>query len=218
MSTLSLRDAFSVSRPHRSQKTQSARQSVTLPIEMSNASILQRIAMREEAAFEECVHRYGALVWSLAKRFTTTHADAEDAVQEIFVEIWQKAHRWEAEKSAETTFITMIARRKLIDRFRKSNRSVEVASIGSEAELPATDSSIQIEIKDESEKALECMQKLNSVHRDVLRLSIQAGDSHSRIAEQLGLPLGTVKTYARRSLIQLRECMERKLLRQGVSS
>ncbi|XZE36147.1 RNA polymerase sigma factor [Pirellulaceae bacterium SH501] len=217
MSTLSLRDGLSVSRPYRNQKTQSARQPVILPNEMSNASILQRIAMREEAAFEECVHRYGALVWSLAKRFTATRADAEDAVQEIFVEIWQKAHRWESEKSAETTFITMIARRKLIDRFRKSNRSLEVSSLGFEAELPAVDSNVQIEIKDESEKALECMERLNAVHRDVLRRSIQSGDSHSRIAEQLGLPLGTVKTYARRSLIQLRECMERKTVRQGVS-
>lgn len=184
---------------------------------MTNASILQRIAMREETAFEECVHRYGALVWSLAKRFSATHADAEDATQEIFVEIWQKAHRWEADKSAESTFITMIARRKLIDRFRKNNRSLEVASIGSESDLPVAQSNVQIEIKEESQKALDCMERLNAVHRDVLRRSIQVGDSHSRIAEQLGLPLGTVKTYARRSLIQLRECMERKAVRQGVS-
>jgi RNA polymerase sigma factor (sigma-70 family) len=217
MSTLSIRDALSVSRPHRTRKKQSARQSAILPNEMTNASILQRIAMREETAFEECVHRYGALVWSLAKRFSATHADAEDATQEIFVEIWQKAHRWEADKSAESTFITMLARRKLIDRFRKNNRSLEVASIGSESDLPVAQSNVQIEIKEESQKALECMERLNAVHRDVLRRSIQVGDSHSRIAEQLGLPLGTVKTYARRSLIQLRECMERKTVRQGVS-
>lgn len=217
MSTLSIRDPLSVSLPSRTKTFQPARQTGSRRNEMSNASILQRIAMREEAAFEECIQRYGSLVWSLANRFTSTHADAEDATQEIFVEIWQKAHRWDAEKSCESTFITMIARRKLIDRFRKTSRSLEVASIGSEAELPAADSSELVDVLDESEKALECLERLSSVHRDVLRRSIQVGDSHSRIAEQLGLPLGTVKTYARRSLIQLRECMERRAVRQGVS-
>jgi len=74
------------------------------------------------------MERYGSLVWSVAKRLTTNHNDAEDAVQEIFLEIWQKAGKWDPTRSAESTFITMIARRKLIDRFRKSSRSLETTS------------------------------------------------------------------------------------------
>lgn len=87
------------------------------------ASTWRRVAA-DPASFHECVEKYGGLVWSLARRFSN-HADAEDAVQEIFLDLWQKAERWDREKSSEVTFVTMLARRKLIDRFRKNSRSIE---------------------------------------------------------------------------------------------
>lgn len=99
-------------------------------VEQSSVSILERVAAQDPTSFRECVEKYGGLVWSLARRFTPNHADAEDATQEIFLDLWQKAGRWDRNKSSEVTFVTMLARRKLIDRFRKSNRSIEWSSLG----------------------------------------------------------------------------------------
>ncbi len=107
--------------------------------------------------------------------------------------------------------MTMLARRKLIDRFRKSNRSIEWSSLGddSSADLPSSSIASSVEILDESEKATRCLGKLGEKQREVIRLSIHQGLSHSKISERLEMPIGTVKTYARRSLLELRECMER---------
>jgi RNA polymerase sigma factor (sigma-70 family) len=184
---------------------------------VSSRPILSRIASGDHSAFRECVERYGSLVWSVAKRLTTNHNDAEDAVQEIFLEIWQKAGKWDPNRSAETTFITMIARRKLIDRFRKSSRSLETTSMGPEHDIEVSASGNPIEILDESEKAHQCLGRLGETHREVIRRTIHLGHSHSLIARQLGLPVGTVKTYARRSLIQLRNCMEQHARTRGNS-
>ena len=78
-------------------------------------SLLQRIATGDEAAVDNCVDRYSNLIWSLALRMLPTAADAEDAVQEIFVEVWKNADRFDPEVGAEKTYILMLARRRLID-------------------------------------------------------------------------------------------------------
>jgi RNA polymerase sigma-70 factor (ECF subfamily) len=165
------------------------------------------------------VEKYGGLVWSIARKFTQNHADAEDATQEIFLDLWRKADKWDGSKSSEVTFVTMLARRKLIDRFRKSNRSIEWSSLGEDSILAqaVTLSSPSVEMMDESEKATRCLGKLGEKQREVIRLSIHQGLSHSKISEHLAIPIGTVKTYARRSLLELRECMERFVRTVGVS-
>jgi RNA polymerase sigma-70 factor (ECF subfamily) len=196
-----------------------SRPSSSPQLEQSHTSILERIAAKDPASFHECVEKYGGLVWSLSRRFTPNHADAEDATQEIFLDLWQKADRWDRSKSSEVTFVTMLARRKLIDRFRKNSRSIEWSSLGedSSADHPSASFAPSVEMLDESEKATRCLGKLGEKQREVIRLSIHQGLSHSKISERLEMPIGTVKTYARRSLLELRECMERSERMVGVS-
>lgn len=74
-------------------------------------SILQRIANGDQAAIADCLSKYGGLVWSIARKMLRNSDDAEDAVQEIFVDVWKNAGRFDETKSSETTFIAMIARR-----------------------------------------------------------------------------------------------------------
>src|ERR1700734_2723749 len=85
-----------------------------------NPSVLQRIASGDSAAVRECMDQYGALVWSLARRLSRTSSDAEDATQEIFLDIWRSAARFDAAQGSDKVFIAMIARRRLIDRLRKT--------------------------------------------------------------------------------------------------
>ena len=84
--------------------------------------VLPRIAAGDPAAVADCIARYGGLVWSLARRFLGNMTDAEDAVQDVFIELWKNAARYDPGLASEPTYITMIARRRLIDRKRRTGR------------------------------------------------------------------------------------------------
>jgi RNA polymerase sigma-70 factor (ECF subfamily) len=169
--------------------------------------ILQRIAAGDSAAVDECLQQYGGLVWSLARRFCPDHAEAEDAVQEVFVDVWRSAGRFDESVGSEPTFITMIARRRLIDRHRKRTRQVDTAVLVEEALPGEEEKKDQVEFAEDVAQAREALKQLRSEERRVLELSIYEGLSQSRIAEVTEMPLGTVKTHARRGLIRLRELL-----------
>jgi len=93
------------------------------------ASILERVAQGDPSAPAECIDRFSGLVWSLARRLCASASDAEDAVQEIFIDVWKSAGRFDPSIASETTFVAMIARRRLIDRGRRRMRRPEVPQI-----------------------------------------------------------------------------------------
>jgi RNA polymerase sigma-70 factor (ECF subfamily) len=151
---------------------------------------------------------YGGLVYSLARRFTRNDQEADDAAQDIFLDVWRSAPRYEASLGAEVTFIATIARRRLIDRARKSGRDAARTTLAVEPEHPGTRQDAErFERSDEIEKVHKALDALSAEQQRVLQLSIYHGLSHERIAEATGLPLGTVKTHARRGLIRLRELL-----------
>jgi RNA polymerase sigma-70 factor (ECF subfamily) len=170
-------------------------------------TILQRVAGGEADAVDECLETYGGLVWSLARRFCSKHEDAEDAVQDTFVDIWRHAEKFDPEIASEATYITMIARRRLIDRFRRSGRSLDTTVLDEEKVSAESDHEKGIEVSEEAAQARTWMQQLRPQEREVLELSVIQGMSQSQIAEATDLPLGTVKTHARRGLIRLRELL-----------
>jgi len=170
-------------------------------------AILKRVADGDAAAVQECLKRYGGLVWSLARKMLRNSDDAEDAVQEIFVDVWKNAGRFDETKSSETTFIAMIARRRLIDKIRYSTRRISADSLDDVLLEPFTRADKTLEISVEAEQAAEAMRKLRPEQQQVLRLSIVQGMSHQEISQATGMPLGTVKTHARRGLLHVRELM-----------
>jgi len=170
-------------------------------------TVLQRVADGDVAAVDECLGQYGGLVWSLARRLCPKHEDAEDAVQEIFVEIWRNAGKFDPRIASEATYVTMIAKRRLIDRYRRRSRDLDTTPLKEETVATDAEHERWTEISDEASRAREQMRKLRPEERQVLELSINQGLSQSQIAEAMNLPLGTVKTHARRGLIRLRELL-----------
>lgn len=171
-------------------------------------STLRRIARGDQSAVEDCIDRHGGLVWSIARRLVDDQAEAEDAVQEVFIELWKFADRFDPAVSSESTFVAMIARRRLIDRRRKSRRAPDLSSLPEGLASTEIDLSALIDRSDEADRAARAIEELRPEHRDVLILSIRDGLTHDAIAHRLGLPVGTVKTHARRGLIRLRELLE----------
>lgn len=170
-------------------------------------AILQRIADGDQEAVSECIERYSGLVWSLSRRFMRNDADVEDAVQEIFMELWSTAGRFDPAQASETTFIAMVARRRLIDRHRKSSRRPEHRPIDEHENALSDDGQRLLENSAETERVARVIATLNPEQQEVINLSSWLGMSHKAISEQTGLPLGTVKSYIRRGLLAVREAL-----------
>ena len=171
--------------------------------------VLPRLAAGDPKAAEECLDRYGALVWSLARRHTRNGADAEDAVQDVFLDVWKNAERFDASRASEAAFITMIARRRLIDRLRRKTRRLETTQLDTEIDVVDPLAS-KPEASAEAALAARAINRLDVKERQVVVLSTYHGMSHGQIAKHTGMPLGTVKTYVRRGLMRVREALATK--------
>jgi len=166
--------------------------------------VLTRVAQGDPVAARECIDEFGSLVWSVARRLTRNHADAEEAVQEIFSEVWRSADRFDPAQGSEKVFVATIARRRLIDRMRRAARqdfpesddihslSWTINSGGASAEAAA---------------AARAVMQVRPELRRVLQLGVLQGLNHSEIAEVLQMPVATVKATMLRGLIQVRELM-----------
>lgn len=190
---------------------------LTLPLATeAREPLLPRVATGDPAAARASIEQFGSLVWSLARRHTRARDEAEDAVQEIFVDLLQSAGRFDPTRGTENGFVAMIARRRLIDLARRrAVRAVESTTEGKRGSdpgaTPLDESAIARAMKaDEAIDArtvARAIDELPEAEREVLVLATLAGRSYSEIAEAKGLPLGTVKTYARRGLLRVRAAL-----------
>ncbi len=171
--------------------------------------ILPRVGAGEPEAVQECLDRYGGLVWSLARRHSPTAADAEDAVQEVFLSLWKNAARFDPKKASEAGFITMVARRRLIDLFRGRQRRPQTQQLDAELEFVPDAKPLGAEGRTEASLAVKALGQLDPKERKVVLMSTYHGYSHSEIAELTEMPLGTVKTYIRRGLMRVRESLQK---------
>jgi RNA polymerase sigma factor (sigma-70 family) len=181
------------------------------PARQSVANILPRIAAGERAAVQECIDTYGGLVWSLARKLSPSSAEAEDAVQEIFIDLWKSASRYDGVRSSETTWVAMIARRRLIDRRRAAQRAPALDEI-TDVMLETVPDPVRrydqiIEASAEAALAAKAMQQLKPTQQVVLQMAVYQGMTHPEIAQATGIPLGTVKTFVRRGLIHIRKAL-----------
>ncbi len=169
------------------------------------APLLPRIARGDSLAVRQLVSRYERLVWSLARRYAIDPTDAEDAVQDVFLSVWQSADRFDEARASEPVFITVIARRRLIERARGRKRRPPTEPLDDQTTLASE--GLHPERSAEAARAVQALETLRPEQRNVLVLSTREGMTHEEIAEHTGLPLGTVKTHVRRALIHVREVL-----------
>ncbi|MCA8941707.1 MAG: sigma-70 family RNA polymerase sigma factor [Planctomycetes bacterium] len=170
-------------------------------------SILRDVADGKANAVRDCIRRFSGSVWSLARRFCPTQQDAEDAVQDIFLDLWKSASRYDPSAGSEIAFVMTIARRRLIDRTRRVSRAPSIQSLPEPeivADHPTRDA---VEFDEEVAKVREAMDRLRPEQREVLTMSLVQGHTHQQVAERTGMPLGTVKSHARRGLMRIRDML-----------
>jgi RNA polymerase sigma-70 factor (ECF subfamily) len=165
-------------------------------------SLLGRVAIGEPGAARHCIAQYGPLVWSIARRMAPSSREAEDAVQEIFIELWKHAGRYDPAQASEPAFVTMIARGRMIDRLRHAGRRPQLepmpdALVGEQHDA--------IERCAEASLAASALAALDPRQRRVLTLAIGHGMTHAEISDATEMPIAAVKSLVRRALVAVRK-------------
>lgn len=180
-------------------------------------TILQRIASDDQSAIKACIKQYNGLIWSIIRNAGFYNGEAEDLVQNIFIEIWKSADRFDPNIRSETVFITMITRRRMIDFLRK--KMTEQNRLEFREELPSVPAYTNDSLADafDVQSLRDNMQILSDDEQQVLKLSTVLGLSQSEIADKTGLPLGTVKSHMRRGVQKLQKLMQSpQILKEGL--
>lgn len=169
------------------------------------AQLIQRIIRKDQTALSELYQRYGALVYGLALRVLTNSVLAEEAAQDTFLKVWNQAYTWDANKGKLSTWLMTITRYTAIDRLRKEqNRPLASVALDDIEDLIGKRSFLDTPQGQDSQLLRTLMRNLPNEQIQVIELAFFQGLSHSEIADELSLPLGTVKTRLRLGLQKLK--------------
>jgi RNA polymerase sigma-70 factor, ECF subfamily len=170
------------------------------------ALLLQRCAGGDRGAFRALYDRWGSRLHGIALRITRQPSLAADATQDAFVQIWQQAHRFDPARGSAEAFLVSLVRYRALDLVRRRAREVPgYEPDDREDETP--DALSRLVTTAEGAALHRCLGKLDAERRRLVMLAFVEGLSHSELAERLRVPLGTVKSWIRRSLLSLRECL-----------
>ena len=169
--------------------------------------LMQRVAAGERGAVEELYDRFAPLVFKSARQVLSSNAEAEDAVQEIYLRLWQTADRYDPRRAKLVTWVMLLTRRHLIDRLRRRASKPPPMHLDESGGGVATSKPNMSRVADsESSKQLrECINELPELQRLVIERSYLQGFTLREVASQLDAPLGTVKSALSRGLHRLRE-------------
>ena len=171
-------------------------------------SYIARVAAGDQAAFASLYDVLAPSVFGVVRRVLRDPSQAEEVTQEIFVEIWKQAARFDATRGSVRTWAVTIAHRRAVDRVRseQSRRDRQTTVGAASLVVPATPEDDAIDADDRT-RARAAMAKLPEAQREALELAFYDGLTHVQIADHLGVALGTVKTRIRDGLIRLRTTM-----------
>ena len=173
---------------------------------VTSEDLLTRVAQGDRAAFAELYDRTAPRVFGLVKRLLRDHSQSEEVTQEIFLEIWQNATRYEPGKGGAIAWMLTMTHRRAVDRIRASQASRDRdVRVGIRDYAPEFDSVAEnVEVQIESERVKEAMTRLTELQRQAVTLAYFGGFSHSEVSAMLKVPIGTVKTRLRDGMIRLR--------------
>jgi RNA polymerase sigma-70 factor (ECF subfamily) len=183
------------------------------------AQLLARVALGDRAAFEALYKVVSAPLLGVILRIQRDRAQAEDVLQEIFVSVWRAAQGYDAARAQPMTWLTSIARNRAIDSLRRSKSEVATVSSagsGDDDDGPNLVDTIPSELDGPMEMLSQaakaravthCIGALSAEQQQCVALAYYQGLSHSEVAQHLKQPLGTVKSWVRRALISLKDCL-----------
>ncbi len=179
-----------------------------------DSDLLQQIARRDEGALAELYDRYSGLLLALSRRILIDAAEAEEILQEVFLQVWNQAERYDRGRSSVSTWLVLITRSRSIDRLRSRQvKDRTLASVQQEKRGQHTSpEGVGAVLLDQRRKRLRReMRRLPAEQRQVLELAFFQGMTQSEIAESTGIPLGTVKTRTLLAMKKLRKALSAEI-------
>ena len=174
----------------------------------SDSELVERLKRREQQAMADLYDRYGRLAYSVILRMVRDTHLAEDLVQETFMRVWSRVQAFDSQRGALGPWLLAVARNRAIDYLRSVDGRMARSSFELlEMENPALFANLenQVIVSDQAGRIREAMSKLNASQRSVIELAYFEGLSQAEMAEKMGQPLGTIKTWVRAALKNLRE-------------
>ena len=184
--------------------------------------LLGRSGLGDRAAFATLYERTSPHLFAVVLRIQRHRALAEDILQEVYVNVWRAASSFDAAQSQPLTWLTSIARNRAIDSLRRQQTQPRLRTAGAAAEgRENEDDDVYDTVADDTPGPLDllsrasearslaaCMERLSPAQRQSLALAFFQGLSHAEVAEQMRQPLGTIKSWLRRSLAALKSCLQ----------
>jgi RNA polymerase sigma-70 factor (ECF subfamily) len=169
----------------------------------SDAEFIARVATRDRDAFAALYDRFSPKLFGLILHFLKIQDDAEEVLQEVFIQMWDQAGRFDPARSTVEAWLVMIARSRALDRLRRKSNTVPLSFDIAGLELDGSPLS-NLERSDEAWRVLQGLKALPPDQSEAIQLAFYGGLTHNQIAQQLGIPVGTVKTRIRLGMIRLR--------------
>lgn len=169
--------------------------------------LMQRVSTDDQAAVEELYDRFAPLVYRMAYQAMPTRSDAEDVVQEVFVRLWRTADRYDPKRAALVTWVMLIARRHMVDRLRRAKARIKTGTLVEEWHPPAEQIAPESGMEQEERLGaiLKRIESLPELQQIVVKRAYLGGQTLKQIGNELGIPLGTIKSALSRALVRLRE-------------
>jgi len=172
-----------------------------------DADLVRRLQKRDPQALGELYDKYGRLAFALIYRIVRDTATAEDLVQETFLRVWNRAQGFDADRGALGGWLLAVARNRAIDYLRSAGGKMRNTVKLEETAHPSLYLDLEKEVlnSDKARRLRKAMEKLSTNQRDAIELAYFEGLSQTEMAERMGQPLGTIKTWVRSALKHLRE-------------
>lgn len=172
----------------------------------ADLDLMRRVAANDPGAVGELYDRFGSLVFRMAYQSMPSRAEAEDAVQEIFVRLWRTAKRYDPKRSALVTWVMLISRRHLVDKLRRTQARIKATALDEGQGGMRTEQAISRMERDERfGTLLGRIAALPDLQRTVVMRAYLGGQTLRQIGEELDTPIGTIKSALSRALVRLRE-------------
>jgi RNA polymerase sigma-70 factor (ECF subfamily) len=170
--------------------------------------LVRQVALGDSRAFEALYDQLSTSVFGLARRVVRDPARAEDVTQEVFLEVWRKAARFDSSLGRARTWVMTIAHRRAVDAVRRSESQKRQDHHGAPDEVSHDEPADAVIAEQEHGQVRTCMETLTDLQLESVRLAYYNGYTYNEVATLLGKPLPTIKTRMRDGLIRLRDCLE----------